>query len=605
MGSNGSLLTKDDMAQTDDIKQRIDLVDLVQGYVKLNQAGTNWKARCPFHNEKTPSFMVSREKQIWHCFGCGRGGDAFSFIQEIEGMDFPETLRFLAERAGVELTRDDPKLRTQKTLAFDVNAFAAKVYNRILLEHEKAQLARDYCARRKLSPETIETWQLGYAPESWEGVSKFLKSHGFSDEDIFRAGLTVKRDRGIGFYDRFRNRIMFPIHDHLGRCVGFGGRVLADDQEPKYLNTPQTAIYDKRSLLYGFHRAKHAIKQKDKAVVVEGYMDVLASHQSGVENVVGSSGTALTTDQVRLLKRLTPTIALAFDTDIAGQAAALRGIETAWEEEMNVLVVHLPSGKDPDELIRSDPETWQQATDAAKPFLEYVLDRVRTTMNLTAVDGKKQAAKLMLPLLARVKDQIEQTHYLQELAALLHVTEDLLRGRLPVQGALVRPVRPREKPDPARLAPHRAQRLAERVLALSVQNQAHLEYLIDHLEPEMLAKTSLLGLYKAIVTYYTENHALNQRDFFQSLGREDPELSQLANVIFLLGTSDLLPTDERLQKQELLEGLTVLKQLALHDALTSVQAELASAERDGKRDQALSLTEKANELAQQLSELAS
>jgi DNA primase len=587
------------MSQVDDIKQRIDLVDFIQGYVKLTQAGTNWKARCPFHSEKTPSFMASREKQIWHCFGCGRGGDVFSFLQEAEGVEFPEALRILAERAGVELTRDDPKTRTARTRAFDVNALAAKVFHTILLEHEKAKPARDYLAQRGITDETIRDWLIGYAPETWEGVHQYVQTRGFSDEEIFLAGLTVKRDRGVGYYDRFRNRIMFPIADHLGRIVGFGGRVLGEG-EPKYLNTPQTSVYDKRSVLFGFFRAKQAIKSAGRAILVEGYTDVIASHHAGVANVVGSSGTALTREQIRLVKRLTPNIALAFDTDVAGQTAAIRGIEAAWEEEMNVLVIHLPEGKDPDELIRKDPDAWRTATERAEPFIAYVLNRAKALYDLSTVEGKKHAAKLVLPLLAKIRDGIEQTHYLQELAVMLNVPESVLRARLPSRS----PVPATQKaPSPQKPSTSsRAQLLGERILGLAVRNQANLEHCIDHLEPAHLASTNLLGLYKAIVSFYTVEHNLDQHAFFKALGREDQELVALAKVIFLFGTSDLLPTDERLQRQELLDGLSALKRLSLQGELTRLQSELARAERSHARDRIDALTERVHAITKQLAE---
>ncbi|MBI3956951.1 MAG: DNA primase [Candidatus Kerfeldbacteria bacterium] len=590
------------MTPIDDIKQRLDLVDLIQGYAKLTQAGSNWKARCPFHTEKTPSFMVSRDKQIWHCFGCGKGGDVFSFVQEIEGMDFAEALRFLAEKAGVELKREDPKQRTERTRAFDVNAFAARVYHRLLMSHDAAAEARSYLAKRGVSDDTIRSWQLGYAPESWEGVSRFLRSHGFSDDEIFRAGLTIKRERGTGSYDRFRSRIMFPVQDHLGRIVGFGGRVLGSE-EPKYLNSPQTVIYDKRAVLYGLVQAKNAIKSSQLAVVVEGYMDAISSHQAGVTNVVASSGTALTREQVRLIKRLTPTIALAFDTDVAGQAAALRGIEVAWDEELNVNVIHLPSGKDPDELVRQDPAAWKQAIAGAKPFMEYVFDRVQATQDLTIVTGKKQAAKTVLPLLAKIRDGIEQTHYLQQLATLVRVPEQVLRDRLPATRVAPSAVTGRPEPKkPAAAPPTREQRLAERLIGLVFRNPAHLDTLIDQLDPALLARTNLLRLYKAMLTFYTENRHLEQTAFVQALGREDPELAKVANILFLFGTSDLLPADERVQKNELLESLAALKRLALQDELTRLQSELAEAERTGLHDRARALTEQVSGIAQQLAD---
>ncbi|MBI4414638.1 MAG: DNA primase [Candidatus Kerfeldbacteria bacterium] len=588
------------MTSTEEIKQRIDIVELIQGYIHLTPAGANWKARCPFHNEKTASFMVSRDKGIWHCFGCGKGGDAFTFVQEIEGMEFPEALELLATKAGVEVRREDPTARSKRQRALDINALSMRVYHKILLNHEKAKTARDYLERRGVTADALDTFQLGYAPESWEGVSNYLKSKGFADEEIFLAGLTVRRDRGVGYYDRFRHRIMFPVHDHLGRVVGFGGRAIDEDQQPKYVNTPQTFLYNKSAVLYGLHRAKTSIKEHRCAVVVEGYMDVIASHQAGVTNVVASSGTAFTHDQLALLKRFTTTLVLAFDTDMAGEAASMRSIQLAWEQEFTVKVVILPSGKDPDELVRRDPKAWKKTVDGAVPFMEYLFHRAERRFNLSEVEDKKAMARMLLPVIGMVSDPIEQTHYLQRLGGALKVSEEVLRSRLPKTGVTATL---KHVPSSPRSAPKsREQRVAEQLLAIASQHQEHLEYLLDHLEPEYLAATNVLGLYKAMVTYYTENRTLDQQRFLQLCGREDPKLAQTANIIFLLGTSDLLPQDEKLRKQEVLDGVAVLKRSFLQAELSRLQTELAAAEQSGHADDARTLTARVAEIARQLAE---
>lgn len=588
------------MTSTEEIKQRIDLVELIQGYIRLTPAGANWKARCPFHNEKTGSFMVSRDKGIWHCFGCGKGGDAFTFVQEIEGMEFPEALELLAAKAGVEVRREDPAARSKRQRALDINALAMRVYQKILLNHERAGAAREYLEGRGVTVDAIDAFQLGYAPESWEGVSKYLKSKGFTDEEIFLAGLTVRRDRGIGYYDRFRHRIMFPVHDHLGRVVGFGGRTLESGGEPKYVNTPQTFLYNKSAVLYGIHHAKTSIKEHHCAVVVEGYMDVIASYQAGVTNVVASSGTAFTREQLALLKRYTTTLVLAFDTDMAGEAASMRSIQLAWEQEFTVKVVILPSGKDPDELVRQDPGAWKKSVDEAVPFMEYLFHRAERRFDLANVEDKKAMARMLLPIIGMVSDPIEQTHYLQRLGDALRVSEEVLRSRLPKTGMASDPKR---APSPQRAAPKsREQRVAEQLLAIASQHQEHLEYLLDHLEPDYLTPTTLLGLYKAMVTYYTENHTLDQQLFLQLCGREDPKLAQTANIIFLLGTSDLLPQDEKLRKQEVLDGVAVLKRAFLQAELSRLQADLAAAERSGRADDTRALNARVAETARQLAE---
>ncbi len=604
------------MNPTDEIKQRIDIVDLIQGYVPLTPGGANWKAQCPFHNEKSPSFMVSREKGIWHCFGCGKGGDIFSFIQEIEGMDFPEALHFLAQRAGVELRHVDPEQRSRRQRALEINALAAKMYHRVLLDHEKAEAARAYLAKRGITPETIETFQLGYAPETWEGVQHFLQGKKFTDEEIFHAGLTVKRDRGVGYYDRFRNRIMFPVHDHLGRVVGFSARALDGNQpgragsgsagEPKYLNTPQTLIYNKSAVVYGLYQAKNAIKQAKLAILVEGNMDALASHQAGVTNVVAVSGTALTNDQLRLLKRYTEHIALSFDTDMAGESASMRGIERAWQEEMNIKVVTLPFGKDPDEVVQKNPEAWRKAVADAQPFMEYAFERVQKTLNLFSVEHKKLAAKRLLGLMAKLRDPIEQTHYLQKLSRLISVPEEILRGRLPKSAPTSVPSRNKDATQaapPSEPAKNRVQRVAEQLLALASQSNEYMDYLVDHLEPEYLAPTNLLGLYKTMLAYYTRKHTIDQREFLQLLGREDQELAERANIIFLFGTSDLLPQEERLRKTIVLEGLSVLKRAYLQAELERLRQELADAERQGRRNELQALTERVTETTRQLADV--
>lgn len=608
------------MNPIEEIKQRVDIVDLINGYLTLTPGGANWKARCPFHNEKSPSFMVSREKGIWHCFGCGKGGDIFTFIQEAEGMDFAEALHLLAQRAGVTLQREDPRQRTKRQRAVEINALAAKLYYRVLLEHPKAAQARAYLAQRGVTEETLGTFQLGYAPDAWEGVSQFLQSRGFSEEEIFQAGLTVKRERGSGYYDRFRNRIMFPVSDHLGRVVGFSARAMEPSQsgeaprtgqagsgsagQPKYLNTPQTALYNKSAVLYGLYQAKTAIKSHQLAVIVEGNMDVLASHQAGVGQVVASSGTALTREQIRLLKRYTDNIALAFDMDVAGQSASMRGIDMAWNEGVNVRVITLPFGKDPDELIRKDVKRWHEAVEHSQPFMDYAFDRVQKTLNLFRVEDKKTAAKRLLPLIGRLPDAIEQTHYLQKLARLLQVPEEVLREKLstakrqPPSANSRRRAEPQE--PPADQQKSRLQRVAEQLLALASREQEYLDYLIDHVEPEYFGPTSLLGLYKALVTYYTEKHQLDQKDFLQRLGREDQELAQRANVLFLLGTSDLLPTDEHLRRQELLEGVTVLKHSYVQSELVRLRSALEDAEHQGRTAEVEALSGQVNDLTKQL-----
>ena len=334
------------MTDTQAIKDRLDIVQIIGEYIPLKKAGANWKANCPFHNEKSPSFMVNAEKQFWHCFGCSKGGDVFSFLQEMEGMDFPEALKILADRAGVKIDTFASEVnKSQKNRILEINNKAAYFFHHFLLEMPASGGARDYLKRRELKQETIEEWKVGFIPEQWDLLTQYLLKKGNSIDDLLASGLTIKKDGG-GVYDRFRGRIMFPLWDMHGNIVGFTGRVLVETEKSggKYVNTPQTLVYDKSRILYGLNFAKTEIKSKDFTVLVEGQMDVVACHQAGMKNVVASSGTALTFEQIKLLKRYSNNIAIAFDADAAGQNAAKRGIDLALEQGMNIKIIQIPAG---------------------------------------------------------------------------------------------------------------------------------------------------------------------------------------------------------------------------------------------------------------------
>lgn len=417
---------------TDQVKDRIDLAELVREYVpELKKAGVSWKARCPFHQEKTPSFVVSPEKQIWHCFGCGKGGDAFGFIKEIEGLEFADALRELAKRAGVKLVAQDPQIASERGRLYDILRLSARWYQAVLQKSKSAGPARDYLSKRQVKPETADKWLLGYAPEQWDGLSKYLGSRGYREAEIEKAGLASRNERG-NVYDRFRGRLMFPIFDGHGNALGFSGRKLKEeDLGGKYINTPETLVYHKSDVLYGLSFAKEAIRRADLAVIVEGNMDCLSSHQAGVVNAVAASGTALTLAQIKLIKRFTKNIALAFDPDAAGQSALLRGLEIAWQEDMNIKVISLPAGQDPDAVARESAPRWQEIASRADNFMDWLFAKAEKELDLASAEGKKKLAKAILPWLVRLPDIIEQTHYLQILAAKIKVEENILRRYLP------------------------------------------------------------------------------------------------------------------------------------------------------------------------------
>ncbi|MBI4133198.1 DNA primase, partial [Candidatus Uhrbacteria bacterium] len=421
------------MSTTDEVKQRIDIVDLVGEYVKLKPAGgSNFKAACPFHREKTPSFYVSRDKQLWYCFGCGAGGDHFAFVMQLEGLDFSEALRQLAEKAGVEVKRFITEHANIKTRLLSLVDLAARFYHKCLLEAEGAAGAREYLKTRGLTNELIEKFQLGYAPDRWDGLVGFLAKKGYREQEMIEAGVAVRRQDRTSTYDRFRHRIMFPVADARGKVVGFSGRLLDPTRdEGKYINTPQTLLYNKSQLLYGLHLAKTAIKEAEAVVVVEGNMDVIASHKAGVDSVVASSGTALTTEQLALIRRFTETIALCFDADLAGENAAKRGIDLALEAGMNVRVITLPEGtKDPDDLVSKNPSAWKETIRSATDVMTYYFNRTFTGGAPQSGRDKKHAGHLLLPEIARLADPIERAHWTRELARRLGVTEAVLEEGL-------------------------------------------------------------------------------------------------------------------------------------------------------------------------------
>ena len=410
----------------DEIKSKLGVEEVISGYLQLQRAGKNLKAKCPFHNEKTPSFMVNPERQIWHCFGCGEGGDIFTFVMKIEGLEFRDALKLLAERAGVELKNMNYKDSGKKSRLFEIIEISRKFYEECI-KIKTGKKAFEYLSDRKLSKDNIEKSQLGYAPKSWDMLSRFLKSKGYKEDEIFAAGMTVKKDRG-GYYDRFRGRIMFPINNISGQTVGFSSRVMPGDDEShaKYINTPETIIYNKSGILYGLDKAKISIRQNDLCVLVEGNMDVIASFQAKVENAVAVSGTAFTTEQLRIIKRYTNNVAFSFDLDSAGIKAASRGIELALQEGMSVNVIMVPEGKDPADCVQSDPKLWENAVRNPKQVMEFYFESAFAKYNISEVEGKKKAAEELLEIISKISNKIEQAHYTQILSEKLNIDEKVL-----------------------------------------------------------------------------------------------------------------------------------------------------------------------------------
>lgn len=417
------------MDEVTQIKERLDIAEVLGTYIQLKQSGRNLKAVCPFHNEKTPSLMVSPEKGIWHCFGCEEGGDVIKFVMKIEGLDFPEALEMLAKKAGVELKprRVSQAAAKEKDRLFEMCELAVQYYQASLIKNVPAQ--RYLINDRGITKETLKQFRIGYAPNDWNALTGFLAKRGYANAEMLKAGLAAQKAGRTSVYDLFRGRAMFPILDHQGRAVGFSARMLGAGEGAKYINTPSTPIYDKSRILYGFFQAKEAIRKSDEVVFVEGNMDVIASHQAGVSQVVASSGTALTLDQLKSISKLSKNVKLAFDTDAAGLAATQRAIDLCQQLGLTLKVVAIEA-KDPDELIKKDVRAWRGAIAGAAYVIDYLLNYYSQTLDITSSLGKKQYTNLVLPSIKRLSDPVEQDHYLQQIAAQTGSTMESLRQKL-------------------------------------------------------------------------------------------------------------------------------------------------------------------------------
>ena len=420
------------MSVITEVKQRLDIVELVSEYVTLQKAGRNFKGLCPLHSEKHPSFFVFPEQQTWHCFGaCGTGGDIFSFIMKKEGFDFGQALRLLAQRGGITLSpleAPDKAEDKEKERLFQINEAATEYYHHLLSSTKAGEAARSYLERRKVMPETVKEFRLGFSPDTWETIKNYLLNKDYKEKELAEAGLIIEKEEG-GSYDRFRNRLMFPICDDRGRVTGFGARVL-DDSLPKYINSPQISVFDKSSSLYGIDKAKSAIRKKNLVIIVEGYMDVLTAHQHGWQNVVGSMGTSLTEKQVEGIRRLTSNITLALDADLAGEEATLRGKAILAYSNAEANVILLPPGKDPDEVIRENPALWQKLVVQAMPILDFAFQSVISKVDVNKAKDKSLAVQKLLPSINEIKDPVQQSHYLKKLARELRVEESAIKAAL-------------------------------------------------------------------------------------------------------------------------------------------------------------------------------
>lgn len=431
-----------------EIKDRTDIVDLVSSYLPLKRSGSNHLGLCPFHQEKTPSFNVNSARQIFHCFGCGVGGNVFTFLMRIEGLDFPEAAKLLGEKVGIEVEEEEPspaeaKRRSLKEKLAQINQDASEYYHRLLLKEPQGSIARRYLRQRGYQGEVVRRFELGFAPDSWDALVKYLPGKGYTFENIKQSGLVRPGKQERGDYDLFRKRLLFPIYDLQGRIAAFGGRVL-DDKLPKYLNSPETALYQKGKILYGLYQARDSIRLANQVLVVEGYFDVLALSCAGFENSVATCGTALTADHARLLKRYAEKVLLIFDQDNAGRQATFRAMETLLPSGLAVSVIPMPKGEDPDSLLKQQgAEGFKELLEHSRPVMEFFIED-QLALHADSVEGKARAAQQILPKIQLLPDEVEKALYKQQLSKSIGIDLETIKiqsQQRPPQSAIVKPDR--------------------------------------------------------------------------------------------------------------------------------------------------------------------
>jgi DNA primase len=596
------------MSVVDEVKERADIVEIVGESVNLRKAGKNYTGFCPFHaNTRTPAFVVFPDTGTWRCFGaCNEGGDVFTYLMKKEGYEFAEALRLLAERTGVELrprTPEDEALQEEYEQQRQLLETAVTYFRHQLLHSPAGEQVQAYLTERQLAGESIERFELGYAPNSWDALLTFFQEKGTPGEQLVEVGLVSERDTG-GYFDRFRHRLMIPIRDARGRMTGFGARALDPEDEPKYLNSPQTPLFDKGSLLYGLDKARKAIRLEDQAVIVEGYMDVIGLHQAGYENAVSPMGTALSEPQLRQLKRYSRRMVLALDADAAGDQATLRGLDVARDAldrspdpvfaarglvrhegrlDAELRIVTLPEGRDPDEVVAADPAAWPALLAGAQPVVDYVLDILCAGRDLEDAKNKADIARQVLPLIEDVADRVEREAYRQKLARRLKIDERALLSYSPAQASRRRATRPsgEERAEAAPVRRADTDKLERRCLGILLQFP-DLLYRLDRemqgLELERLSEHDFSGADRRLL-FQAVRKALGQHDLEPIehwQGSLEPPLNDLAQE--LLGFLPVLTFDQPKDLAEALSWFLQLRKNQLGQQLTQIHFQMISAQ---------------------------
>ncbi len=584
----------------EEIKSRLDIVDVIGEYVNLKKVGANYSALCPFHSEKNPSFFVSPSKQIWHCFGaCSEGGDIFKFIMKIEGVEFGDALRILARKAGVELKSKDPKLASLRSNLFEINELALEFFKQNLWEGSEGKKALDYLLERGLTKESIEAWNLGFAPFEEKKLSDFLISRGFLPKDIAKVGLLVFENPQdpSSYKDRFRCRIIFPIFNVSGQVIGFGGRILKEDSlAPKYLNIPNTLLYDKSKVLYGIDKAKLAMVKEDFCIIVEGYLDVILAWQTGTQNVVATSGTALSENHLEIIKRYTQNLVFALDSDLAGKKATKRGINLAQLQDFKVKVALLPFEKDPADLAKENPQAWRESIEKAKEVIEFVLasalQEVENQENLTP-EEKVKVCEEVLPYIKRVQNKIIKEHWIKELAKILKVSEESIReefAKIKLEEISGEPLEKEKAKVKESKVQHRKEALEQLILTFLIQNPLSLkEFDLEY--KESLFTPQIFNLLKKLVSALKESKEIKEASILSILNPQERELVSSILLRFEVKGG-------KIKKEDFQKALLELEKEKVKEEIEKIKEKINILEREDPNSPAL------EELLTQLKELS-
>ncbi len=606
------------MGGIEEVLSKIDIVEFISSYIPLKRAGRNFKALCPFHSEKTPSFIVSPELQIYKCFGCGEGGNAIKFLSEYEKISFGEALRVLAQRVGVKLDRAAyDKKQALRDRLYQINHLASEFYHYILTKHKAGGRALAYLKKRRINKATIEKFKLGFAPVGWENLFNFLVGKkGYNSEEVEKAGLIIasfqqpvsssqfpadnKNQRKTGnwqlatgsrhqkYYDRFRERIIFPIFNLQGNIVGFSGRVLqerkdlpADRQGAKYINTPETFIYHKSASLYGLRQARQAIRKKDRAILVEGEFDVLSSCQAKVENIVAIKGTALTKEQVELLSRFTKNFVFCLDTDLAGKEACKRGIEVAERQGVNIRVIVLTQGKDVDQFARDNPSGWRKQSKKTIPVFDFYLNLAVERFGTKEAESKKRITEEILPIFSRISNQVVKAHYFKKLAEVLAVDERVIAKeaeRLAKKEKVYPSQTYQETDEKKEVCRSRREVLEEYLLAILLQSKESFSFLIRKLKADYLKTPAVKRIFAFLKKYRRASSVFKIGKFVKMI---PDELGEITNRLFLFDLKGLDGEEEKL-KREWQKSWQEVEKMALRDKLGELRGVLGDKERSKK-----------------------